>query len=391
VARFVHALGRLFSSFGLAVGLLVVLLALTFLGTMEQKHASIYDVQRKYFESAVVVHWLGPVPLPLPGAIVVLALLFVNLVVGGIVRIRKRSTTAGVIVAHVGILILLGGGFVEHLFSTKGNLVLYEGEVGDEYQSYFDWDVVVVEHLGDGGVREHVLPYERFGNLSPEQSARFTSEALPFDVRLSGFQRNCDVAPAPRGTGVDGFVLVAHEPHPSQAERNVPGLVVAATEKGPGGRTHRSLLFGLQRFPWRIRAGDPERTFDFDLRRRRWPIPFALKLEDVVAKFHPGTRDPSEYSSYVTKFEEGSARKLHITMNQPLRHRGYTFFQSEYKGREPLESGELLPELSGFSVVQNPADHVPIAAWVVIAVGLLWHMSLKFWRYIQAQRLRGAT
>lgn len=390
MGRFLQALGRLFSSFGLAVVLLVVLLVLTLLGTLEQKHSSIYDVQRKYFESAVVVCRLGPVPVPLPGALVVLGLLFVNLVVGGIVRIRKRAATAGVIVAHVGILLLLGGAFVEHLFSTKGNLVLYEGETGDEYQSYFDWDVVVVEHLDGDAVREHVLPFERFSELAPEQSAKFTSDALPFDVRLSGYQRNSDVAPTPGEEGVDGFLLVAHDPD-IKAEQNIPGLVVTVTEKGPGAPTHRSLLYGFQRFPWRIQAGAPLKTFDFDLRKRRWPIPFALKLDDVVARFHPGTDHPSEYSSYVTKFEEGSARKLHITMNQPLRYRGYTFFQSEYKPRQPLKSGQVLPELSGFSVVENPADHVPIAACIVIFLGLLGHMGQKFLRYIKASRMRRAT
>ena len=106
--RVLHALGRLFASYGLAVVLLVLLMILTFLGTLEQKHASIYDVQRKYFESAIVVHWLGPVPIVLPGAMVLLGLLFVNLIVGGLVRIRKRVATLGVIVGHVGILMLLG-------------------------------------------------------------------------------------------------------------------------------------------------------------------------------------------------------------------------------------------------------------------------------------------
>ena len=61
------ALG-LIGSMRLAFYLLVLLGILTLVGTLDQQHMSLYDVQIKYFESIVLVYWIGDVlPLPLPG------------------------------------------------------------------------------------------------------------------------------------------------------------------------------------------------------------------------------------------------------------------------------------------------------------------------------------
>jgi hypothetical protein len=386
---------RLLSSYGLAVVVLILLMLLTFFGTLEQKHHSIYDVQRKYFESPFLVHWqptgLGfAVPIPLPGALVLLGILFVNLVVGGLIRIRKRGATVPVIIGHIGILLLLTGGLVEHLFSTKGLVRAPRGVEVDEYESYFDWELVVVEHLREGGVREHLVPLARVEGEDPWRRTRFTSGALPFDLVLSGYLRNADLVPAGRGEGLDGFALVPLEPHPQQAEQNMPGFVLTVEVKGPGGRSHRAILHGAQEFPWQVavESGSDARTFDFDVRKRRYPIPFGLRLDDFVLRYHPGTGDPQEYSSYVTKVEEGSERAIHITMNQPLRHRGFTFFQSSFGEKELKPDGNLTSRMSVFAVVENPADKVPLIACIVIGAGLLIHMARKFLLFARAERKR---
>ena len=55
-------------SYTLAVTLLLLLLVLTAVGTFAQAHMSLYDVQRRYFDSLVAVIDVGPVSIPLPGA-----------------------------------------------------------------------------------------------------------------------------------------------------------------------------------------------------------------------------------------------------------------------------------------------------------------------------------
>jgi hypothetical protein len=389
VRRALDFVVRVLSSYALAITVMLLMLVLTYFGTLEQKHRSIYDVQRDYFESWVVVHrWETPVglaiPVPLPGATLLLGLLGLNLLVGGIVRLRKRAATVGILIAHVGIFVLLSGGLVEFFFSEKGKLALRTGREGDEFEAYFEWDLVIAEPLDGGGVREHVLPYERLERLHDGRFARFTSDRLPFDVRVSGWQRNTIPEPAPRG-GVDGFMLRTLEPK-KQAEGNIPGLLATVAEKG-GGRTSHALLWGMQEFPWRVQVGG--KAYDFDLRLRRWEVPFSLQLDRFVAAFYPGTSRPKEFSSYVTKVEDGAAQPIHITMNQPLRHRGYTFYQSSYSGPYPPREmgGEPVWE-SVFSVVENPADRVPLIACIIIGIGLSWTMVRKLMRYV---RVLGAS
>src|SRR5262245_2665252 len=142
--RFFQKLYRGLASFGFASILLLFLLLLTWLGTLEQVDSGLYDVQKKYFESIILVHdfgpydlrlpsfegggfrWthhpFGPIPFPLPGVYLLLALLLLNLVLGGLIRIRKSNRTWGIIVAHVGIVMMLVAGFVKFRYSVEGHL-----------------------------------------------------------------------------------------------------------------------------------------------------------------------------------------------------------------------------------------------------------------------------
>ena len=106
--KFFAALG----SFWLAIALLVNLFLLTWLGTLEQVEKGINAVQGEYFESWLVLAKMGPIKLLLPGGYVTMGLFVVNLFVGGLVRIRKTKATVGIIIAHLGIALMMGGGLV---------------------------------------------------------------------------------------------------------------------------------------------------------------------------------------------------------------------------------------------------------------------------------------
>ncbi|MFM8980065.1 MAG: cytochrome c biogenesis protein ResB [Planctomycetia bacterium] len=442
----------LLGSYGLAVAVLSLLLLLTLFGTLEQRYASIYDVQGKYFESLLLTELRtgedSTFPILLPGGYLLLALLGVNLVVGGILRVRKSLPTLllaagtvlllavvlpsvsagamfivaglvtllllvvtgwawpqqdwgrlGVLVVHGGIVMLLAAGLVEFYASDKGTLALAEADggpyrrAGDEFESYYEWDLVLAEHLADGRVRERVVPFERFEGLEPGQSARFEDPALPFDLRISGFQRNCVVVAEPQG-GVEGLALRRLPPDREKAERNAPGMLVTLVEKGPSARTSRGLVHAEQSFPWRVSVGreGAGQDWDVDLRRRRWSFPFTLRLEEFTAAYHPGTTRPKEYSSRVTKLEDGSSEPILVTMNQPLRHKGYTFFQSSFEPSREVVTRDgrrvRTPPVSIFSVVRNPADAWPLTACGIVMVGLAYMMIVKLARHLRAERGR---
>lgn len=371
------------SSLWLSVTLLILLALLTWLGTLEQVHTGLYEVQRKYFESLFLVHHAGSVPILLPGAMLVMGVLFVNLVLGGIVRLRKGWATAGVLVTHVGIIMLLVAGIVKTWYAEDGHVTLYEGEKANTFQSYQRWEVAITEDLGDGRVREFVAPEEAFLGATGATPATFTPAALPFDVQLGRFQKNCRVQPkgpmfdAPTPV-VDGAFL---QPVPvsTQAEQNIAGLYVTLVEK-QGGKRHEGLLWGREEAPWTVEAGG--KRWAVELRRERYPMPFTIALVDFIKEDHPRIDMPKSFSSDVTVVESGSTRPVRISMNEPLRAGGLVVYQSSWG---PADAPPGTPLFSTFAVVSNPADQYPLYACIVIALGLTLHFSRKLARYVRSE------
>ncbi len=379
---------KVFSSLGLSVTLLILLSLLTWLGTLEQVDHGLFEVQKKYFESFFLVHEFGDpdvegfhFKLPLPGANLVLCLLFVNLVVGGMIRMRRGASTAGILVVHVGIALLLVAGLVKMYFSEDGHVTLFEGQTADHFESYYRWEVVVTEELEDGSLREHLIPQEFFQAATGSERARVTSEALPFDLELNHFIKNS--RPLPKGPMfevevpvLDG-VFLDETPLAVEAEQNVAGLYFAAI--GAGERTE-GLLWGLERAPMTLEADG--KRWGIGLRHEQYPMPFTLKLDEFTKVDHPRSTMPKWFSSDVTVIEGEAKRPIEISMNEPLRDRGLVLYQASW-GPSNAAPGD--PLFSTFSVVRNPADQYPLYACIVIAIGLLLHFTRKLLRFIRAE------
>ncbi|MBN2307357.1 MAG: cytochrome c biogenesis protein ResB [Candidatus Hydrogenedentes bacterium] len=376
------------ASTGVACVLFLLLFVLTFLGTVEQVQSGLYDVQQRYFHSLFVVHWAGGVvPLPLPGAYLLMTLLLVNLICGGIVRMRKDWARAGVLVTHVGIALLLVGGFVRARSAVEGHMTLYEGERADEFESYYEWEMAIAEVKAGGECTEYAIPGAEFAGTASGGSMTFVREELPFDLTVSGYARNAVPRPAsgPMGGGartVDGFYL---EPLVAvkQAEQNIPGVYVTVRDHKTGG-SHEAILWGMQRCPAVIESGG--RRWAVDLRKVRRQLPFTIALDKFTRELHPRTSIPKVFMSEVTKIEDGASEQARISMNEPFRYRGYTFYQASW-GPPNAQPGQ--PLYSTLAVVRNPAENAPLYASVVIVFGLGLHFGVRLWRHLRTEHLPG--
>ena len=371
---------RFFSSLGLSCVLLLLLGLLTWLGTLEQVDHGLFDVQKKYFESFFLVHDSGLVPIPLPGANLVLCVLGANLLIGGILRLRRSWATAGVLVTHLGIVLLLLSGLVKMYFSEDGHVTLFEGQSAEQFQSYYRWEVVVDEDQGGGRVTRYRVPHDDFAEIGDGRVV-LTSDELPFDLELSHFVRNAQ--PMPKGPNfevdvpvVDG-VFLRRLPKQKEAEQNVPGVYAAAVG---GGERREGVLYGGQLAPWVFQADG--RRFAVDLRRERYDMPFRIRLDEFTKLDHARSTMPRHFSSDVTVFEAGSSRAVHIKMNEPLRDEGLVLYQASW-GPSNARLGD--PLFSTLAVVRNPADQYPLYACIVIAIGMVLHFGRKLVRYVRAE------
>jgi hypothetical protein len=372
-----------YSSLWLSALLLSLLALLTWLGTLEQVDHGLYEVQKKYFESFFLFHEVGPISIPLPGANLVMWLLLVNIVIGGIVRMRKTKATIGVLITHLGIILLLVAGFVKNYFSTDGHITLFEGESADYYQSYYRWEVAILEEQADGTVAEHILNHDQVAACIGAEGRVFRSSTLPFEVRLTHFLKNS--RPMPKGPMfevkvpvADGLFLSELEPEP-EAEANVAGVCVTVT--GRDGSQQSGLLWGVERAPLTVRMAG--KRYGLTLRHERYPMPFEVQLLDFIKEDHPRMAMAKAFESDVKVREDGSERTVKIEMNAPLRDRGLVLYQASWG---PQNAGPQTPLFSTLSVVSNPADQYPFYACIVIAVGMLLHFLMKLARYLRSQQ-----
>ena len=371
-----------FSSLGLSASLLLLLALLTYLGTLDQVDNGLFEAQRKYFESIWVKQPLGPIWIPLPGAYLVMVLLFVNLVVGGMVRIRKGWATAGVIVTHVGILLMLVAGLVKFYYSEEGHVTLFEGQTKAEFESYYNWELVALEPDSSGGALEHPIGPQALQSAKGAAGRVFKDPTLPFDLQVTHYMRNCQVMPKGpmfqvQVPVIDGAFL-REMPLEKEAEQNVVGCYVGVL--GHDGTRKDLILSGMDDAPKVLEFGG--RKFGLDLRRQRFPMPFSVRLDKFTKEDHPRMAMAKVFSSDVTVSGPNGTRALKISMNQPLRDKGLVLYQASW-GPSNARPGERL--FSMLAVARNPSDQWPLYSCLVIAAGLLLHFSRKLVRHVRLE------
>lgn len=382
---------RVLGSFGLAVALIFTLFLLTWFGTLEQVEHGLYDVQKRYFESWFVVHHLGPVPILLPGGMKVMVLLALNLLVGGMIRIRWNRRNAGVLIAHFGMAFLMVAGAVKQFSSEDGLMKLLPNEQRGVFESGTRYEVVIWDATdamrgGDSipaPITEHRIDPDDVRVLTGEKRRTFHSDVLPFDVVLERFITNARIVPAagiglPTNPVIDGwtaqFVATAKVD-------SVTIPAVYATVLTPDGGRKQGILWGMEIVPWTFELGD--RTWAMTLRRELYDLPFELRLDEFRKEFHPGIAMPRAFESDITRVKAGEPdRQVLVEMNQPLREDSYVVYQAQY-GTEP--NGV---DYTVLQIVRNPSDQWPKYAAYVIGFGLLLAFGQRLFDYLGSEKRR---
>jgi hypothetical protein len=393
-----------FSGYLLAVILLTLLLALTYFGTMAQVELGLYEASEKYFESFFLTEKIAGVPVLLPGVYLVSALLFLNLTLGAIVRARKSWRRPGMLIAHGGILYILVAGFVAFHYTKEGNMLLYEPNgsdvrhQSDEIYNLTNWSIEVTKY-DSNGKREfiHVIGPDQLGGDWEAGSTRtYVNSDIPFQIKVSGYLRNIA-----NGKGqlagllsekwakdkgvriIEGYGVEA-VPTNKSMEFNLPAAYIDIYVKvksneyasepvssaliiGSGPMSPRPFTFSVNDEQWSV-----------DLTRQRYTLPFAIELENFQKEDHPGTMRAREYSSDVIKIDTG--RKVHISMNKPMRDAGFTLYQASW-GPEGARPGDRL--YTSLAVSYNPADQWPKYGTYVIAIGMTIHFVQKLFSYLK--------
>lgn len=127
----------------------------------------------------------------------------------------------------------------------------------------------------------------------------------------------------------------------------------------------------LEPIPQRVSFpnGDYDVVYDVD----RKPLPFSLKLDDFKVEFDPGTQQASSFTSKVRLSDQAMAIKNRphtISMNEPLTHRGFTFYQASYAREQDPQTGRETGRFQSiFQVGIDPGRSVKYLGCTMIVLG----------------------
>ncbi len=381
----------LIGSYHIAVVLFLLMILLTMLGTLSQKTLGLYQSLNIYFTSWLVPRegwWFGFIPLP--GMALVLAVMFVNLLAGGVLRIRKNWRTVGNVIAHLSMLGLIAAGAISLWYKQEGHMRIFEGESSNKVQAYLDW-VIEVQEVGGTDENAYIIHEKDFRTDAPSETTTFHRTGWPFELKASGYQKNAtittvgDASVLPGSRNVEGYTLRPLPVNPLQ-EANMAGIFLDAVDLS--GKEVASTVLAqvirdgevvdMSKRPLSFTVG--ERQFTASLVRETWEMPFSLKLDDFIATYYPGTRKPKEYESHVTMTNaEGKESKFRIWMNNPLRDSGYVAYQAGFDDRSPPGQERY----TVLSVVKNPSDQWPLYSMIAATIGLLITFLTKLTRFIR--------
>ncbi len=337
---------------------LALLFLLTLLGTFHQVSHGLYDAQQRYFGAWVTL--VGGI-VPLPGAQLVLWVLFVNLLAVTAFRFVYRWSRVGILIIHLGMFAMFFGMFFTSYFAQESFLRLQEGEWRNTSEDYYEWEVAAWSE----GTKARDVSAVDLRRLAPGDQVALSALGLTMLVEENHPSADAFLPPEGRTSpllNARGIAGLQPRRRSVRPEENRPGVILRVS----GASESASLvLWALDPAPTPVTLGG--RRYAFSLRRARRELPALIGLRDFRAEFYPGTDTPRSFESDVVVEAPGTRRPVLISMNKPLRFDGFTFYQASY------DFDAAGAAYSTLAVVENRGRIVPYVATALIAIGLAVH------------------
>lgn len=318
------------------------------------------------------------------------------LLIGCHLLFKKR---AGIVLLHMGVAILMISELVVGLYGHESLMMIVEGETAHFARDIREVELAVISSEGEQdfvvAVPEALLLQSHENSQTAQDQAAIISMTqfnVPFDLRVTQFYRNSQLRSAEPAdeltkTGLGSFTVpVELDPVDGMnSESDMSAAYVDIIDRNSK-KPLQTILVSLNTsesrsvvLPERITVG--ENDWDLVLRFRRNYRPYGVKLLDVSRDTYVGSSTPRDFRSnlIITDNKTSQSEEFTLWMNNPLRYKGETFYQSGY---HQLPSGK---EATTLQLVRNSGWMLPYIGCVVVAFG----MFAQFW--LTLRRFLGRT
>lgn len=342
---------------------LLYLMVLLVLGTLAQAEIGLYAAQQKYFSS----FFMDVGGFPVPSGYSVMGFMFIGLTVKTFTEKLKKQHI-GSFVTHFSVWLLFLGGFLTAFLSDEGFMVVEEGQSAQYYSNYHKTELAFIQDLGDKEkvytIHESAFnndknnPQEKNDILASLSFEKFYPNALI--QRYGTAQQNSNAH-----ASYNSYKATA-KPKEKDHELNQSALILNI--KG-----QKYLVF--EDMPFKPRATINGESYTLDLRQKRTYLPFSVYLKKFVKQDYLGTNSAKSYQSYIEIRDGISKIPQLIEMNEPVRYKGYTLFQSSF-----IEGAN---DATVLAVVKNKGRLFPYIASILMCVGLLIHLFMRLPRLMR--------
>jgi hypothetical protein len=311
--------------------------------------------------------------------LLVLACAVATAFVVGVFLVHKKR--GGVILIHLGLILLLGGEISTSLLAVESRMTIDEGSYADYSYDIREPELAIIDAASPHQDKVVAIDADELGEGNTVANA-----ALPGGVTLKveKWFQNSDIISAGNAEAAKDLPAVAAAPTMNGSPvlaKSIPRFTGAGDDASKtdmpaayvtlskGGQTMGTYVVST----WLPRPQQVEidgKKYDLSLRFRRYYLPYRIELQDFRFDRYEGTNTPKNYAAHVRLVDpaRGEDREVVISMNDPLRYSGLTYYQASFDDK--TERTTVL------QVVRNPGVLVPYVSCAVGTVGLTAHFMI---------------
>ena len=382
----------------ITVTLFALAMVIVFWGTISQVDNGLWTVVQKYFRSFFV--WVplrvvlfnqieeNGVVLPFPGGWAIGLAMLINLLAAHAVRFKLAWNRGGVIIIHLGIIVIMVSEFITGTYAVEGQMLIQIGTSVNQVIHPGTAEFVVI-HTKDAKTDEVISVPRKY--LKP--GAVIDDPRLPFVMQITQYMVNSGVGPA-KPADVDPDTKGLARTYVAFEQKEIAGVAQNQRHDAPSMYAYLTDRKGNKLGKWLFTAllENQDATIDgklynINLRFKQTQRDFSIYLKDFKHDVFPGTTTPKDFHSSIRLTDEGAGiinREDEIYMNSPLTYKGETFYQQSWT-TDPMTrkaNGTIL------QVVRNPGWSMPYIACFMVGFGMLYHFGITLYKFVDRRIVR---